>query len=382
MTVAVSSLLVFPVKSCAPILLQHARMVANGLAYDRMWTVAKLEPATEDQPVACWKIVTQRTHPMMALIRTDITPVVSTNNNSNNNNNMHGDHYAEVEGPLGRFDDGGSLTLSMLPPSTVTSSVSISFRSTAVLAAVPESETAMINVHGQMVAGIDEGDEASEWLSKLLNAPVRLFIKHPQMARSIEAKHVPSSSSFSYSPQTAFADEFPVLLVSQASIDDITHKLKERNDTTSVSHLNFRPNILVSQVVDTTADAAVLDTMKPFDEDTWLRLSIGSLPFVVSSRCARCTMPSISPATGTQGKEPTKLLMSYRRVDAGSKYEACVGINMIHTGYAATTTNGSEPENTTESILHVGDVVKVHQTGVHDRRGIWKGGDEPLSYDA
>ncbi|KAJ1341367.1 hypothetical protein BSLG_004097 [Batrachochytrium salamandrivorans] len=337
MTVAVSSLLVFPVKSCAPILLQHARMVANGLAYDRMWTVAKLEPATEDQPVACWKIVTQRTHPMMALIRTDITPVVSTNNNSNNNNNMHGDHYAEVEGPLGRFDDGGSLTLSMLPPSTVTSSVSISFRSTAVLAAVPESETAMINVHGQMVAGIDE---------------------------------------------TAFADEFPVLLVSQASIDDITHKLKERNDTTSVSHLNFRPNILVSQVVDTTADAAVLDTMKPFDEDTWLRLSIGSLPFVVSSRCARCTMPSISPATGTQGKEPTKLLMSYRRVDAGSKYEACVGINMIHTGYAATTTNGSEPENTTESILHVGDVVKVHQTGVHDRRGIWKGGDEPLSYDA
>lgn len=57
---AISELFVYPIKSCAGIALPRAQLLETGLAYDRHWLIT-----TPDG-----MMITQRTHPRLALIRT------------------------------------------------------------------------------------------------------------------------------------------------------------------------------------------------------------------------------------------------------------------------------------------------------------------------
>ena len=54
----------------------------------------------------------------------------------------------------------------------------------------------------------------------------------------MSVKHVPSSEWFKESPETAFADGFPFLILLQASVDEFSKQ-------SPVSTRNFRPNIVV-----------------------------------------------------------------------------------------------------------------------------------------
>ncbi|PIO16270.1 hypothetical protein AB205_0000850 [Aquarana catesbeiana] len=71
-------------------------------------------------------------------------------------------------------------------------------------------------VHGNEVMGRDCGDEASRWITK--------FLKNVQMYRLV-----------------AYPDLSPLLLLSDASLEDLNSKLENK-----VSIRNFRPNIVVS----------------------------------------------------------------------------------------------------------------------------------------
>jgi uncharacterized protein YcbX len=111
----------------------------------------------------------------------------------------------------------------------------------------------------------------------------------------------------------SFADGFPLLLISQASLDDLNARLDQ-----PVPMNRFRPNLVVSGC-------------EAFDEDRWQRIRIGTLEFDVAKPCSRCVMPSIDQATAQRDPQINRVLASYRRRD-GQVY---FGQNLLYPEYGS-----------------------------------------------
>ncbi|KAJ7553275.1 hypothetical protein O6H91_06G090600 [Diphasiastrum complanatum] len=94
--------------------------------------------------------------------------------------------------------------------------------------------------------------------------------------------------------QTAFADVFPMQLISQASVDKVNEK------TSEPLHVDrFRPNIVV-------------DGTEAFAEDYWRTFKIGRLKFHGVALCPRCKQTTIDQGTGEMGPEPLSALRTFR----------------------------------------------------------------------
>lgn len=100
--------------------------------------------------------------------------------------------------------------------------------------------------------------------------------------------------------QLPFSDEGPILLISEESLADLNKRMKARTGN-EVSMDHFRPNIVVSGCVDA------------FEEDTWLLVQIGSIPFMAYKNAERCKMTGINQLTGEIDKHgPLEVLREYR----------------------------------------------------------------------
>lgn len=85
------------------------------------------------------------------------------------------------------------------------------------------------------------------------------------------------------------------MLVSQASVDDISAKVPNENITVN----NFRPNILVHN-----------DDKVPFAEDEWKWVKIGNVVLYTAKPCVRCNNTLVDPETGivSPNQEPMRTL--------------------------------------------------------------------------
>jgi uncharacterized protein YcbX len=83
----------------------------------------------------------------------------------------------------------------------------------------------------------------------------------------------------------SFADGYPYLLVSEASLDVLNARLANKGEPEK-GMCRFRPNMVVKGV-------------PAFDEDCWRIIRIGEVIFFVVKSCMRCKMTTIDPATGT-----------------------------------------------------------------------------------
>lgn len=164
------------------------------------------------------------------------------------------------------------------------------------------------------------------WFSAFLNKPCRLHFYGEQTRRFAYATEKPVS----------FADGYPLLLISDASLAALNQKLEM-----PVSMQRFRPNVVV-------------DECDAFAEDGWSEVKIGEVEFVVHSPCVRCVFTTISPITGRPDgqKEPLFTLSKFR---SDSEKNVYFGQNLI-------------PQNTGQ--LNVGDKVSVlagqHRPYFHD----------------
>jgi uncharacterized protein YcbX len=147
---------------------------------------------------------------------------------------------------------------------------------------------------------------ADAWLSEFLGRPVRLVWMPPETQRRVDPRYALSDD------HTGFADGFPFLLISRASLDALNARLQ-----TPVSMERFRPNLVVAGC-------------PPHAEDQWQRLRIGDMEFRVAKPCSRCVIPTIDPDTGVRdpGAEPLRTLSAYRR-HQGKVY---FGQNLLHCG--------------------------------------------------
>ncbi len=114
------------------------------------------------------------------------------------------------------------------------------------------------------------------------------------------------------SDRVGFADGFPLLLIGQASLDELSARVGR-----PLEMLRFRPNLVIS------GSAA-------YAEDSWQRIRIGALEFRLVKGCSRCIMTTLDPLTGERSddREPLATLKTYRARDG----EVYFGQNLLHSG--------------------------------------------------
>ena len=153
------------------------------------------------------------------------------------------------------------------------------------------SDVVQVQVHDDVTQGVSVGEEAKNWFSNFLGAPCRLVFMPDEILRPVGPDYSRGGDVVS------FADAFPLMLISQSSLDDLNTRL-----TVPVPMDRFRPNI-------------VIRGCGAYDEDTWKKIRIGEVVFRLVKPCSRCVTTTVDQATGVQGKEPLATLSQYRKVN-------------------------------------------------------------------
>ena len=128
-----------------------------------------------------------------------------------------------------------------------------------------------------------------EWFSSYLGQSCRLVYLPPTVVRPVE----PPYNNPNW--RVSLADGYPLLLITQASLDLLNERLPA-----PVTTERFRPNLVIAGTA-------------AHDEDRWRRLRIDNVEIAVVKPCARCSIVLVDPSTGEREIEPLKTLARYRR---------------------------------------------------------------------
>lgn len=250
----VSSLHIYPIKSTKGICLPQANVEEKGLAFDRRFVVSD----------NLGQFITARTEPTLCLVHTTLT------------------------------EQGIILSAPAMPTLTLNYQ---QFR----------EQYQSVTVWGDEISGQLCAVEADAWFSTYLKRPCQLLFFGQQ-------SHREKISSTKQTRKVAFADGYPLLLISQASLDELNQRLAS-NQQQAVSMSQFRPNIVV-------------DNCLPFAEDGWLHIRIGDVEFMVSKPCERCIFTTVNPSNGEKHpqQQPLQTLKSFRKTTNG---EVLFGQNLI-----------------------------------------------------
>lgn len=231
---SIAALAIYPVKGCRGIALTSARVLATGLEWDRQWMIVD----------ASGRFVTQRTRPVLATIS-------ATLGDGTLRLSREGERSCEIP-----------LALTRAPRRVV--------------------------VWGDTCEALDEGEDAAAWLSRSIGEPVRLVRATPEM------RHANPRWAGGVPAPVGFADGFPVLVTSLASLEWINERLPA-----PVPMDRFRPNI-------------VLEGLEAFGEDHVDALDVGAVRLRLVKPCTRCLVPSLDQLTGERGLDPVEVLRATR----------------------------------------------------------------------
>lgn len=153
----------------------------------------------------------------------------------------------------------------------------------------------------------DAGDAAGAWVSEFIGKPTRLVQIPLERARMTQAGYGNDDD------RVAFADGFPLLLIGQGSLEDLSQKVGR-----PLEMLRFRPNL-------------VIEGIEAFAEDGWKRIRIGDVEFRVVKPCSRCILTTVDPQTGERSadREPLLTLQKYRAQEDGAMF----GQNLVNDGF-------------------------------------------------
>jgi hypothetical protein len=161
---------------------------------------------------------------------------------------------------------------------------------------VPSGEALVpVSVHGNGLAAAPVGDEASEWLGKIIGEPVRLvYLDDP-------TRRAPNPDYSQPADRVSFADGYPLLLTTPGSLDALNDWILEGRHAGEgpLPMTRFRPSVVV-----TGAPA--------WAEDGWRRLHIGEVTFRVAKLCDRCVLTTVDPRMAVKGREPLVTLARHR----------------------------------------------------------------------
>lgn len=176
----------------------------------------------------------------------------------------------------------------------------------------------VVTIWNDRCLAVDQGDAVADWLERALGVPARLVRLADRFVRPVDPLYAVRPTD-----QLHFGDGFPLLLLNQASLDDLNRRMGAPLPVD-----RFRPNIVVRGA-------------EAYAEDGWRQLRIGEGTFHVVKPCSRCAVTQVDQETGAQGKEPLRTLASYRLTPAK---QVLFGHYLIHAG---------------DGVIRVGDPVDV-----------------------
>jgi uncharacterized protein YcbX len=243
-TATISALTVYPLKSCRGIGTARAALTRSGLALegarDREWMIVDRNG----------RFVTQREEPRLARIETALGP---------------GGLEANIPG-LG--------------------SVALAADGTA-------RDVVVWQAH---VRGFDAGEATADAFSAYLGRDVRVVRFDDSKPRRCNPQYAGSSGA-----TALFADGYPLLVIGQATLDDLNARL-DSNGSPSLPMDRFRPNVVVEGL-----DAG--------DEDHVDTITFGDVALKLVKPCTRCEITTTDQQTARRGIEPLRTLSTYRRDD-------------------------------------------------------------------
>lgn len=239
----IGALAIYPLKSGRQVPLTRMELDRFGPAGDRRWMLVD----------SAGRFVTQRTHPRLCLV--SATP----------------------------GSDGLLLAASGQPDLLVSPPVM--------------ADSVSVSVWEDQMAALAVSPAADAWCSAFLGMPVRLV----WMPESTERIVSPAYAGTGH--VTGFSDGFPMLLVTQSSLDHLNDRLP-----VPVDWRRFRPNIVIAGDV------------LPHAEDGWRRLQIGEVELAVVKPCSRCVIPSIDPDTADKNSHILTVMRGYRTGPDGKTY--------------------------------------------------------------
>ena len=149
--------------------------------------------------------------------------------------------------------------------------------------------TINVSIWNDPVEAIHVSEFADEILSDILSLKCKLVYMGPNSNRQIDPNFSDEGD------QVSFADGFPYLITTTASVLTISKELGY-----TISGNRFRPNIVIQHDI-------------PWAEDHWKQMTIGSSQFSISKPCARCQIPGIDQTKGTIDNNVLKVLAHLRR---------------------------------------------------------------------
>lgn len=233
--VSVTGLFVYPVKSTRGIARARVSLTSCGLEWDRQWMIVN------DRGV----FLSQRTHPQLARIVPDVTPQALV---------LNAPGLPALAVPL---EAGGARTA--------------------------------VKVWDDACIGLDQGNEARDWVSRAVGEPVRLIRVAPDMGRVANPKFAGTTPA-----PLGFPDGYPVLVCNEASLEDLNERLPGR-----IPMERFRPNVVVRG-------------LPAWAEDHIETLSFGPVTLRLVKPCTRCAIPSIDQQTGERSTDPLPALRKFR----------------------------------------------------------------------
>lgn len=245
--ITVRSLHVYPVKSAGGIARASAEVGDRGFLHDRRFMVVD----------EAGQFLTQRAFPRMTLVSVALS--------------------------------GGSVRLAApgMPPLEIP-------------IAPCDGQRRTVRVWRDTCDALSLGPGPARWWSELLGVGCELVYMPDSTVRPVDPTRGPG--------RVGFADGYPFLLASTASLDELSRR------GASVPMERFRPNIVVVGA-------------RAFEEDGWRRVRIGKIEFRVVKPCARCAITTVDPALGAfAGPEPLRTLAEFRRSDEGVLF----GMNLVH----------------------------------------------------
>jgi uncharacterized protein YcbX len=259
----IAALMIYPVKSLAGISVTEARLLETGLEWDRHWMVVDAEGL----------FLTQRECPRMALVQPRITSGALE---------LYGPEVEplvvplQAQGPLRR-----------------------------------------VQVWDDTLDAMDMGEDAALWLQQVLGEPgVRLVRFAPQVQRPCSTRWTGGAPS-----HTQFADGYPVLVTTDASMDPLNARLAAAG-LASVGINRFRPNLVLGGLDAHDEDhLTVLEVEMDAERQVRPRLAL-------VKPCARCPIPNIDPVTAQTHPGVGDALMAYRQ-DARVNGAITFGMNAI-----------------------------------------------------
>ncbi len=261
----IARLFIYPIKSCAGIELPQADLTDTGLAYDRHFMLVDAQG----------RFLSQRELSRMALI------------------------HPTIDGAMLRVQAPGmaDLMLDLEAPGKGTA-------------------TLPVQLWGHDMPGLDVGAGAAAWFSAFLEQPgLRLVRFDPSHQRASNTEWTGSDIALNQ-----FSDGFPLLVLSQAALDGLNHRLLAQG-LPKAQLQRFRPNIVIDGVPDHEEDLAIQLLLQGAATKEPIRLRL-------VKPCPRCPIPNIDPISAHSTPHVMDCLGTYRH-DAKVNGAVSFGMNAI-----------------------------------------------------